>query len=109
MISPDQLTLALPGGISVTQVASLSPSGAVFANNDEAAKRRRDLAVEGFLALRQTVESEGVSALTAFYGDAAELVKSKVAQWRQLWEAGPETPLVVREPRIYQRDGLRSD
>ena len=70
-------------------MASLSPSGAVFANNDEAAKRRRDLAVEGFLALRQAVESEGVSALTAFYGDAVELVKSKVAQWRQLWEAGP--------------------
>jgi mannose-6-phosphate isomerase-like protein (cupin superfamily) len=80
-------------------VASLSPSGAVFANNDEAAKRRRDLAVEGFLALRQTVESEGASALTAFYGEAIGLVKSKVAQWRQLWEAGPAS--TIRRTQSY--------
>jgi hypothetical protein len=74
-------------------VASLSPSGAVFANNNEAAKRRRDLAVEGFLALRLAFESEGASALTAFYGAAVGLVKSKVAQWRHLWEAGPASTI----------------
>jgi mannose-6-phosphate isomerase-like protein (cupin superfamily) len=74
-------------------VASLSPSGAVFANNDEAAKRRRDLAVEGFLALHQTVESEGVSALSAFYDQAVGLMQSKVPQWRRLWEAGPASTI----------------
>ena len=45
------------------QFASLSPKGSVYADNREAATRRRDLAVTGFLALRKNVEE-----LAARYG-----------------------------------------
>lgn len=49
---------------------------------DVAARRRRDLAVSGFLALR----SGGPSALSAFYEAAARIVQPRVAEWRRLWE-----------------------
>jgi mannose-6-phosphate isomerase-like protein (cupin superfamily) len=74
-------------------VASLSPSGAVHANDDEGAGRRRDLAVEGFLALRRAFESEGASVLSEFYDQAVRLIKPKVPQWRRLWEAGPASTI----------------
>jgi mannose-6-phosphate isomerase-like protein (cupin superfamily) len=74
-------------------VASLSPTGAVFANSAEAARHRRDLAVEGFLALRQAFESDGVSALSEFYDQAVQLMKVKAFEWRQLWEAGPASTI----------------
>ena len=73
--------------------ASLSSTGAVFANSEEAARRRRDLAVEGFLALRQAFEAEGVAALNAFYDQAVRLMKSKEPQWRRLWEEGPASTI----------------
>lgn len=69
--------------------ASLSPTGAVFANSIEAARHRRDLAVEGFLALRQAFAADGVSALSEFYDQAVQLMKVKAFEWRQLWEKGP--------------------
>jgi mannose-6-phosphate isomerase-like protein (cupin superfamily) len=49
---------------------------------DTAARRRRDLAVTGFLALRDG----GPSALTAFYEAAARIVQPRVAEWQRLWE-----------------------
>lgn len=49
---------------------------------DVAARRRRDLAVSGFLALR----SGGPSALSAFYESAAQIVQPRVEQWRRLWQ-----------------------
>jgi mannose-6-phosphate isomerase-like protein (cupin superfamily) len=70
-------------------VASLSPTGAVYANSEEAARRRRDLAVEGFLALRRAFESDGTAALTEFYERAVRLIKPKAPEWRQRWQLGP--------------------
>ena len=49
---------------------------------DIAARRRRDLAVSGFLALR----AGGPSALSAFYEAAAKIVQPRVASWRSLWQ-----------------------
>ena len=74
------------------KVASLSPTGAVFADSDEAARRRRDLAVEGFLSLRQASEVNG-AALSAFYEQAVRLMQPKVSEWRRLWEAGPASTI----------------
>jgi mannose-6-phosphate isomerase-like protein (cupin superfamily) len=70
-------------------VASLSPSGAVYADSEDAARGRRDLAVEGFLALRQAFETDGAAALHEFYERAVGLIKSKAPDWRQLWQSGP--------------------
>ena len=44
-------------------VASLAPSGHVYTSSEEAARRRRDLAVEGFGVLRERFEAEGAAAL----------------------------------------------
>jgi mannose-6-phosphate isomerase-like protein (cupin superfamily) len=49
-----------------------------------AARRRRDLAIEGYLVLRDA----GPGALEAFYAAAVRLVAGRVPQWRERWRAG---------------------
>ncbi len=69
--------------------ASLAPSGHVYTSSEEAARRRRDLAVDGFAVLRERFESRGAAALEAFYRAALKLVQPKLAAWREVWEQGP--------------------
>jgi mannose-6-phosphate isomerase-like protein (cupin superfamily) len=56
-----------------------------------AARRRKDLAVEGFLRLRDQVAQAGPKALDEFYAAAADLVVDALPAWRARWEAGPLT------------------
>jgi mannose-6-phosphate isomerase-like protein (cupin superfamily) len=69
--------------------ASLAASGAVYTSSHTAALRRRDLAVEGFAALRERFEQRGAAALEEFYGAALKLVAPKLDAWRVVWERGP--------------------
>lgn len=71
------------------QAASLSPKGEVYTNNEQAARRRRDLAVQGFVTLCERFEREGPQALEAFYAAAARLIRPKLDSWRTVWEHGP--------------------
>jgi mannose-6-phosphate isomerase-like protein (cupin superfamily) len=71
------------------EVASLSNTGAVYASNEPAAWKRRDLAVTGFLDLRNRFESEGVKGLEEFYRVAVKLIAPKESVWRDIWERGP--------------------
>jgi mannose-6-phosphate isomerase-like protein (cupin superfamily) len=71
---------------SYLQVASLDRAGAVFAESGEAARRRRDLAVKGFLSLREGFDR---GSLQAFYDRAVHLIRAKEPAWRKIWEAGP--------------------
>lgn len=80
-------TLADPG--AYFQAASLSPRGEVYTDSAAAARRRRDLAVEGFHELRRSYEAEGPAALERFYDAAAQLVRPKEESWRAVWEQGP--------------------
>jgi mannose-6-phosphate isomerase-like protein (cupin superfamily) len=70
--------------------AALPPDGAAGdgAAGDgalaDAARRRRDLAIEGFLALRDA----GPDALAGFFTAAVRLVAGRVPQWRERWQAG---------------------
>ncbi|RPF23093.1 cupin domain-containing protein [Myceligenerans xiligouense] len=50
-----------------------------------AARARRDLALEGYAALRDAVEASGPAALEPLYTAAARLVGSRAEQWRDLW------------------------
>jgi hypothetical protein len=50
---------------------------------------RKNLAVQGFLALRERVETEGAGALEEFYAAAAGLVREHVPRWQERWRAGP--------------------
>lgn len=69
--------------------ASLSPRGAVYASTERAAYWRRDLAVQGFVELRQRYEAEGPAALERFYMQALRLIQPKLDSWRAVWERGP--------------------
>jgi mannose-6-phosphate isomerase-like protein (cupin superfamily) len=54
-----------------------------------AARARKDLAVAGFVQLRERVAAEGQRALDDFYAAAAALVRGQLPAWREAWEAGP--------------------
>ncbi|MEU5464155.1 cupin [Streptomyces althioticus] len=61
---------------------------AVRAGDEAAARRRRDLAVEGYLALREALRAGDVGPYREFLRAAARLVRGRVPKWRELWEAG---------------------
>ena len=53
-----------------------------------AARRRAGLAVEGYLALRERVMSEGPSALEEFYASALRLTGRRTGDWLRRWRTG---------------------
>lgn len=71
-------------------VASLpDPAAAGSLSPADAARRRKNLAVEGFTQLRDQVAEIGPKALEEFYAAASALVRDSVPAWRERWEAGP--------------------
>jgi hypothetical protein len=77
------------------RAAATLPSGDVPEDVMEAAaRRRRDLAVQGFLQLAESVEMGDFAPLERFYDNAAALVRSAVSGWRRTWE-----DTVAREAR----------
>ncbi|GAB3438087.1 cupin domain-containing protein [Streptomonospora sediminis] len=54
-----------------------------------AARQRRDLAIEGYLRLRERVQQQGPGALAELYEAAVRLVRDKAAGWHHHWERGP--------------------
>jgi mannose-6-phosphate isomerase-like protein (cupin superfamily) len=56
---------------------------------DVAARRRRDLAVTGFVELRRAVETSGSEGLAVLYERAAALVRERVPCFRAEWQLGP--------------------
>jgi mannose-6-phosphate isomerase-like protein (cupin superfamily) len=55
---------------------------------DAAARHRRDLAVEGYLPLRDALRRGDDQPLLEFHRAAARLVAPKAAIWRERWRAG---------------------
>ena len=51
----------------------------------DAARRRRDLAIEGYLVLRDLVAKEGPGALDGFFAAALRLASGRVPGWRTRW------------------------
>ncbi|THV36960.1 cupin domain-containing protein [Glycomyces buryatensis] len=72
--------------------AATAPAAPDLSDTDRgaAARTRRDLAVEGYLALRARVETEGAEAMRPFWDRAANLVSGRAGDWRKIWEAGPK-------------------
>lgn len=73
--------------VSYLQSASLGDIGLVPADQQDAARKRRDLAVRGFQMLRAELEH---GSLQNFYDQATRLMRSKEPAWRGIWEAGPK-------------------
>jgi mannose-6-phosphate isomerase-like protein (cupin superfamily) len=80
-------TLADPAAYQ--RAAALDDPASVYAGSGDGARSRKNLAVEGFLALRQQVGQDGPAALERFYAAAAELTRSHLPAWRKGWEHGP--------------------
>lgn len=55
----------------------------------QAARQRRDLAIEGYLTLREQVQADGPAAMDALYQAAVALVEARVGDWRSIWQERP--------------------
>ena len=69
--------------------ATLPGAEATTAGTGDAARARRDLATEGFLALRDAVLERGPVALEPFHRRAAAIVRDRVPRWQAVWRDGP--------------------
>ncbi|GGW28632.1 cupin [Streptomyces griseoloalbus] len=76
--------LADPGRYAA---AATLPAG-TGAETEAAARRRRDLAVEGYLVLREALVAGDAGPCLEFQRAAALLVRERVPVWRELWRAG---------------------
>jgi mannose-6-phosphate isomerase-like protein (cupin superfamily) len=72
-----------------TAATALSSATRLDPTDEHAARRRRDLAVEGFLSLRERVEREGTHALAEFHEAAHRLVRPRLDAWERRWADGP--------------------
>ena len=70
-----------------------------------AARRRRDLAIEGFLALRDHVLADGPAALQPFLDAAVALTAARVPDWRRRWRG---QAAAVSELTGQQLDGIEA-
>jgi mannose-6-phosphate isomerase-like protein (cupin superfamily) len=66
---------------------TMIPAGAPEEVQGRVARARRDLALEGYRALRA---AEGPEALAGFHRAAAALVRPRLADWRERWRHGAE-------------------
>lgn len=55
---------------------------------EAAARRRRDLAVEGYLVLREALSAGDDGPYREFLRASARLLRERVPVWRELWRAG---------------------
>ncbi|MGW0494746.1 cupin domain-containing protein [Streptomyces sp. NPDC003007] len=67
--------------------ATAIPANAPEEEQERVARARRDLALEGYRALR---EAEGPQALAAFHRAAVALVRPRIAEWRERFRQGAE-------------------
>ncbi len=76
--------------------AGVAPGSAVFADNAEnadpaaIARRRRDLAVVGFNAMRSEFQFQGKPVMLRFYAALAKLAKSHAGDWYRRWSIGAQ-------------------
>jgi hypothetical protein len=67
--------------------ATAIPADAPEEERERVARARRDLALEGYRALRA---ADGPEPLAAFHRAAAALVRPRLAAWRERWRRGAE-------------------
>ncbi|MFF9352528.1 cupin domain-containing protein [Streptomyces sp. NPDC014734] len=67
---------------------------------ERAARARRDLAVEGFLALCRATEAGDPAPLAAFHRSAAALVRPGIEEWRERWRKGAAAAAAATGSRL---------
>lgn len=93
----------------VYRAAATLPVDAAEAVRERAARARRDLAVEGFLVLREAVEAGDPEPLAAFHRAAAALVRPRTPEWRSRWKKGAATAAAATAGQLDALDRGESD
>ncbi|RKS05060.1 cupin domain [Nocardiopsis sp. Huas11] len=63
-------------------------------------RARRDLAMEGYLALVAEVQEHGQEALREFHRLAARVVRPRIQEWRRIWHEGVERELELTRDQL---------
>jgi len=77
--------------------ATAIPADAPEEEQERVARARRDLALEGYRALRA---AEGPEPLAAFHRAAAALVRPRLAEWRERWRHGAQAAAEATEAQL---------
>jgi mannose-6-phosphate isomerase-like protein (cupin superfamily) len=80
--------LTFPPGVLADPDAYARAASLAGEQPAQEARRRRDLAIEGYLALRDEVADEGPEALRPFYATALRLASGHAEDWRDRWQSG---------------------
>ncbi|WP_458780126.1 cupin domain-containing protein [Arthrobacter sp. D3-16] len=67
-----------------------------------AARRRRDLALEGYAELHASVLHDGPDVLAEFHRLAAALVRPKVELWKEIWAANVRSQVAATEQALLE-------
>jgi mannose-6-phosphate isomerase-like protein (cupin superfamily) len=67
-----------------------------------AARRRRDLALEGYAELHESVRRDGPEALADFHRLAAALVRPKVERWKEIWASVVRSQVAATEQALLE-------
>lgn len=86
--------LADPGTYAA---ATVIPADAPEREQARFARVRRDLALEGYRALR---DADGPAPLAAFHRAAAALVRPRLAEWRARWRRGAEAAATATKDQL---------
>lgn len=78
------------------------PSEADQSVISSAARRRRDLALEGYAELHQSVLRDGPGVLADFHRLAAALVRPKVERWKEIWAANVRSQVAATEQALLE-------
>lgn len=83
---PDEV---LADAAAYRHAATLPEDERTTTGSGDAARARRDLGVQGFLALKEAMATSGDGPLVAFYERVGALVAPLADGWRPVWETGP--------------------
>jgi mannose-6-phosphate isomerase-like protein (cupin superfamily) len=83
-----------------SKVAALPPDEVTTSGSGQAARRRRDLGVEGFGRLVEDFEREGLPALARFYDRASQLLSSRATAFETLFRQGAEADTRASRERL---------
>lgn len=67
-----------------------------------AARRRRDLALEGYAELHTSVLRDGPGALEEFHRAAVRVVRPRVEHWKELWAANVQSQVKATERALQE-------
>ena len=100
--------LADPEAYRRAAALEIKDADAGLGAGEEAARRRRDLALAGYLELKDAVLASGPEALADFHAAAAALVAGKTSAWARLLEQGAARQAETTRGQLASLDAAES-